>query len=161
MPKVNLTQARAKAISPPERGQVIHYDSEIQSFGLRVSVTGTKSWVIHKRIAGRGATITLGRFPGVNATDARKLAQQQLGKIAAGANPNALKREQRARAMTLADARVEFKEARRRQLRPKTISGYERMFRSYLGDWLTKPITEINRDMVERRHSRITSEHGP
>ena len=44
MPKVNLTQARAKAISPPERSQVIHYDSEIQSFGLRVSTTGTKSW---------------------------------------------------------------------------------------------------------------------
>ncbi|MEO0816572.1 MAG: integrase arm-type DNA-binding domain-containing protein [Pseudomonadota bacterium] len=56
-----------------------------------VSPGGTKSWRLFYRLAGGGKrrSMTLGRYPGLSLSDARKLAHEQLAMAADGTDPKA------------------------------------------------------------------------
>ncbi len=69
------------------------------------------------------------------------------------------KQDAKAKAVTLAQAFEDFLEARK-SLKPRTVSDYSRAMTKYFGDWLNKPLTQITKDMVERRHSKLGKAHG-
>jgi len=59
---IKLTKRSIDAISAPERGDVVVWDTELRRFGLRVVHTGTKSFIIQYRNAyGRSRRKTLGQ----------------------------------------------------------------------------------------------------
>ena len=68
-----------------------YYDDRLTGFGLRVGDTGTRSYFIEYRAGrGRGAPkrrLTLGRHGHLTVEQARKAAQEQLGRVAAGEDP--------------------------------------------------------------------------
>jgi integrase len=73
----------------------------------------------------------------------------------------ATQQEEEAYRLTLRQGWEEYRRRREGRLAPKTLSEYGRMFRSYLGDWLERPMVVITRDLVERRHAQVTGKHGP
>lgn len=67
-----------------------------------MSASGNKSFVVLKKTSdGKTRRITLGRFPDLIPTDARKLAQATLSELAQGIYPTEEKRKQRIRGITL------------------------------------------------------------
>ena len=64
-----------------------------------------------------------------------------------------LTKEQKARGITLQNVFQDFLEARK-SLKPRTIYDYKRIMGTYLATWNNKPIAEIHKDMIAKRHAK-------
>ena len=65
-----------------------------------------------------------------------------------------LTKEQKARGITLQNVFQDFLEARK-SLKPRTIYDYKRIMGTYLATWNNKPIAEIHKDMIAKRHAEL------
>jgi len=148
-----------KAPIPTNKGQLFLRDSALQGFGLRVTRTGTKAFIVEKRINGKVRRMTLGKYGQLTVEQARREAQKQLAKIAMGSDPIAEKQTRKAKAVTLEKAFEDFLTARK-NLKPKTVKDYSYAIQHYLARWLKKPITDITTQMVSRRHREIGTNNG-
>ena len=99
--KINFTQDRIRGLSPPKVGRIDYYDIEIPKLTCRVSSTGIKSFVLLKWTGKTMQRVTLGRFPDMTVSDARKKAQATLTELANGINPTEEKRKRKVRGITL------------------------------------------------------------
>lgn len=155
---MKLTKSTIDRLTPPESGQVIHRDDTLKGFGVRCT-PGAMAFIVEKRVEGRNRRITLGKVGELTAEQARKEAQKLLGQIAQGRDPVAEKKEEELQAKTLGEVFQDYLTARK-ELKPKTISHYSRVLDLHFSDWMKKPMTAITKDMVERRHAKIGTEHG-
>ncbi|MCU7871928.1 MAG: integrase family protein [Candidatus Thiodiazotropha sp. (ex Lucinoma borealis)] len=158
--KLNFTKAGLTALPPAEPGKRAYYN-DTRVLGLQVQVTdkGVKTYYVYKRIHGRPKRIKLGRFPDMSPALARDEAQICLAQIAKGDDPMVLKREKRAKSVTLATAFEDFKEARN-SLKAKTLYDYQRVMNVAFPDWQKKELILITKDMVARRHQKLGRERG-
>lgn len=101
--KFNFTQERIKNLpSPIGKDREYYYDIGCPKLLCRISHTGNKSFAVMKKSAeGKTLRITLGRFPDLTVSEARKMAQAALTELAQGINPTEEKRKQRVRSITL------------------------------------------------------------
>ena len=84
MPKILLTELSVRGLCLPARGQVTYWDRQLTGFGIRVSQGGTKTFcVVH---GAKRQRLTIGRYPLVPLTAARKRARELL--LSASLNPN-------------------------------------------------------------------------
>jgi integrase len=98
---VKLTKRAVDAIRPNGK-DVIHFDDELPSFGLRVKPSGVKSYLVQYRKGLRTRRLTLGRHGVLTPDQARKLAVQSLAKVRAGGGP-AEERQREREAETMAE----------------------------------------------------------
>jgi hypothetical protein len=83
-----LTDAKIRALRPPESGQAEYLDAIVPGLRLRVGVSGAKSFVLRKRVAGKYRNITLGRYSErLPLAEARKRARQILSDVEIKADP--------------------------------------------------------------------------
>ena len=157
---VRLTKTYVDALKPPLKNQSFIRDGELKGFGVRVTANGAKAFILEKRINGRVRRQTIGRYPDLTVEQARKQAQVLLGQIAQGIDPVAEKEAARARQINLADAFADFKRARK-GLKPRTLYDYERVMAVAFPDWQARPLLEISKEMVQRRHAKLGTERGP
>jgi integrase len=94
MARQTLTDIALQKLQPVDGRQTETWDAKMPGFGVRVSPSGTKSFVLMYRHSGRPRRLTIGRYPVLSLADARKLAQKALAKIAEGADPVAEKQSQ-------------------------------------------------------------------
>lgn len=145
-------------IPQPKSGQVstqdFYRDTAIPGFALRVTSGGAKSFIVEKRVNGRVKRITLGRYGNLTVEQARTEAMKILGKVATGGDPIAEKRERYARSVSLNEVYRDYL-ATRKALKDSTIHDYNRIMSGAFEDWLKKPIAEITKDMVERKHREL------
>ncbi len=78
--------------------------------------------MVQRRVNGRPVRVTLGRFPPMTVESARRLAYEHLARMAEGINPNAEKREAKARALSLGEVLDDYLNAK--TLKPKTQALY-------------------------------------
>lgn len=135
-------------------------DTELRGFGVRVTSQGSKSFIVEKRVKGRVSRFTLGHYPDLTVEQARKQAQKLLGQIATGIDPRDEARKEAAKGVTLAQCLEDFLRVRR-NLRPATALAYRRAVCRCFSDWLNRPLSQIDRDAVQRRHSKLGAENGP
>ncbi len=159
MTNEKLTKVRVDRLMPPATGQAFFRDALLKGFGVRITAAGIKSFVVEKRVEGKVRRITLGKYPALTVEQARKEAQKLLGKIASGQNPIAQKLNDEMRRKTLGDTFDDFKDARK-QLKPKTLYDYGRLIDTVFEDWKTRPLVDITKDMVARRHAKIGGKNG-
>lgn len=151
--KINFTQQRIEGLTAPEKGRTDYYDADCPKLTCRVSNTGNKSFVVLKKNeSGKVQRITLGRFPDITVSQARKLTIKTLAGIASGIDPIEEKRKQRYQAITLEELlSIYLKD--KSDLREASVIDYTSKTRQGFSSWLNKPINKITRDMVKAKRN--------
>lgn len=103
--KLRLTEASVRALSPPEKGELIVWDEKMPGLALRIGQT-RRAWIYvyrppgayteaadgtHRRV--NPIKLPLGAWPALSVDKAREAAQVEAGKIAKGQDPAAARRE--------------------------------------------------------------------
>lgn len=90
---VNLTDAKIAGIKAPTSGQVEISDGKVPGLRVRIGASGTKSFIVRKRVGGKIKVITLGRYgPRMGLAEARKRARSILNDIEAGRTVSSVQR---------------------------------------------------------------------
>lgn len=154
--KINFTQDRIRGLPlPASKDREDYYDIGCPKLICRVSITGNKSFVVLKKTSdGKTIRVTLGRFPDLSVSDARKMAQSALNELAQGVNPTEEKRKQRIRGITLQELCDRYL-ADKSDLREASVLDYKKKLHQGFSDWLSKPISDITRDMVLARRKEL------
>ena len=71
MPTRSLTTAAVARVKAPTAGQTDLFDKGYPGLALRVSYGGAKAWVYFYRLHGKLRRLSLGRYPGMDLTEAR------------------------------------------------------------------------------------------
>ncbi|MBA3661558.1 MAG: integrase arm-type DNA-binding domain-containing protein [Gammaproteobacteria bacterium] len=131
-----------------------YYDTVLKGFGVRATSGGSKAFFVEKSVSRKLRRITIGRYPELTVEQARKEAQKLLGKIATGIDPVGERKEHRAKATTLKDVFAAYLNVRK-ELSSVTIFDYQRVMKQSFSDWASKPLMNITKDMVAKRHTQI------
>ena len=150
-----LTKSLVDSIPFATTGQTFYRDSELTGFGLRVGAQ-TKVYIAEGRVNGKVVRVSIGKHGLFTAEQARNEARNILGQFARNINPNEVEKAERARSVTLAQVLEDFLKARK-NLKPRTVADYRSVMNTYLVDWQNKPIMEITKDMVGKRHTAIAT----
>ena len=88
MPTLKFTQPAIERLKAPSTGRLEYWDNQLPGFGLRISETGRKTWVVMYRVRGKLVRETLGTVSVIsNVAEARSRARESLQKAQAGVNP--------------------------------------------------------------------------
>lgn len=149
---MKLTKAFVeKAALPIDKDQIFYRDSELKGFALRVTATGAKSFVVETLIGNKVKRMTLGKYGKLTTEQARIEAKKLLGKIATGIDPIAERKEKKAQSISLQETLDAYLIARK-ELKPSTVLDYNRLMKQVFSDWQNKPLLEITKDMIAKRH---------
>jgi integrase len=159
--RVKITKAYVDRQPFTAKGQRYVYDRDLTGFGLVIGKR-TKTYFAERQMRNRCVRVTIGRHGVFMADQARKRARELLLQMALGQNPieeqRRIEREQLADAVKLRDVWAEFKE--RRRLKPSTLADYTYSMNRVFADWLDRPIREIDRSDVIRRHKTVGTKAG-
>ena len=160
--KLTLTKRTVENLQPAETPWIAR-DDKLIGFGVRVQPSGTKAFVVNYRI-GRGGRkapnrrIVIGRYGRVAPDEARRRAQELLGRVAGGVDP-ARERAASRRIPTLIEAFEEYLTVNPNR-KGSTETLYRGQMRYCLGDWLARPLDTITRRDVEARFNLVSQRHG-
>lgn len=159
--RLNFTKASIESLAPAPAGKRDYYnDTKVQGLQLQVTDSGAKSYYLYLRNGGKPLRYRLGRHPALTPENARRQAEAARGRAAIGADLRDERIAEERSQVTLADAFDAFKRARR-SLRPHTLYDYGRYLEVAFADWLTRPLVELTKDGIARRHQRLTEKNGP
>ena len=148
-----ITKSFVDTIPYPDSGQIFYRDTELKGFGLRVG-TGSKVYFAEGKVDNKTVRVTIARHGVFTPEQARIEAKNILGMIARGVNPNDIDKAKKAKSVTLAEVYQAYLKARN-SLKPRTVYDYSRFMKTYFDEWQNKPLAEINKDMIERKHREI------
>jgi integrase len=152
--RIRLNKTAVQALPPAPAGKrVFHYDTLTPGLAVQVTGTGAKTFYLYRKVGGKPERVRLGAFPAMTVEQARKRAAETLGTIAKGKSPQAEKRADKARSVTLEECFKEYLSGR--DLKPGTVHDYKRVMREAFPDWQKKRVIDISRDMVARRHAQL------
>jgi integrase len=159
MPKLKLTKTVVDKLPYADKGKQIDYwDTELKGFGCRVSAS-SKTYFVMKRINGKQSRISLGRHGVIKTDKARDEGINTLAQINDGVDVNREKAKTRVRGITLEQVYEEYL-GTRPQMKSHTIRVDKSLLKCHLSDWKNKPIQDIARDMVAKRHTKIAQTSG-
>ena len=146
MPRIPFTDRSIKAAEAPSRGQIEYFelDGRLPGFGLRVSASGRKSWILLYRNGRHPRRLTLGTYPILGLADARAQAREALATVVGGGDPAMVKRVDRS-AISFGELADDYIE---RHAKPKkrTWRDDERMLEKYVPkDWRRTNAADILR----------------
>jgi len=155
MATLHLTKTTVDRIEPPtDWHQAFYRDDILKGFGVRVNAGGTKAFFVETRVNGKVRRKTLGRYGALTVEQARKQAQQYLGKVASGTDPVAEAHAEAARQVTLGEAFEAYLRVRK-GLKPRTVQDYTDLMTKSLGDWQNRPLASISKQAVAKRHETL------
>ena len=146
----------------PGAAPYVVWDDRLTGFGLRVSPGGTKSFFVQYRTGegrrtDRNRKLTLGRYPGLSPSAARKRAQALLGRARDGRDPS--RERALSRCMPSVGEAVEaWLETRR--VKEASLALYRRSAAVWLKGWQGRRLDEVTREDVARRFAEVTERHG-
>jgi integrase len=162
MARAHLTERDIRALEAPDPTgtQQVYWDTHTIGLGVKVSgTTAVKTFVVKGKVRGsdRSPVLAIGRAAvdgGMTLADARREAGQIRAAFYSGVNPRA----EQAAAVTLRQAMNAYLEARKANLKPRTLAGYRQETERHLGDWLDRPpLKDITPAMCEARHKAIAA----
>ena len=159
MKTIKITKSVVEKLPNPPQGQDFYRDQTLVGFGLYAGAQ-SKTFYVEKRINGKSVRTAIGRHGQISAQRAREKAQEILGKMATGINPNDEKRSKLVRGVSLKKVYKDYKEVRK-DLKPKTLYDYDRIMTTVFSGWQSKAISDITKDMIERKHKKTGEENGP
>lgn len=148
-----ITKTFVDSVPYPDLGQNFYRDTELKGFGLRVG-KGSKVYFAEAKVRNKTVRVTIGHHGVFTPEQARNEAKGILGMLARGINPNDVEKAKKARSVTLAEVLTAYLRARN-SLKPRTVYDYQRFTKTYFKDWQNKPLAEISKDMIQRKHRQI------
>src|SRR3954453_17193588 len=168
MPKARLTALAVDRFKPPTAGQIDYFDTHLPAFGVRVSYSGTKAWIVMTRVGGKLTRITLGRHPAMSLTEAREKARAVVESAKAGRDPRLIEAEERRRKdqerrTTFDGVAALFMERYvDRELRPNTAREYRRILQGPdTQEWRSRPISSATKGDITDLLHRIEERGSP
>lgn len=160
MPTIALTARKVESLKPNPDKQIDYWDRTRRSFGLRVSRTGKKSWVVLYRYNGRLRRYTFATYPEMPLAEARESADEYKKQAQKGTDP-ALAKAKGREAVTFADlADAYINEYAKKE--KKSWRQDERMIQSELiPRWKQSKPTDIKRDDVRALVNGIAERGAP
>lgn len=160
---LNFTKKALEGLAAPTDWKKDWYrdaggSKSVTGLQLSVSESGTKSFVLIRKLNGKTKYATIGRFGGGSWTveQAREKAQNLIAEMNKGADPVKEKRQKRIKGVTLEEVFCDYIKVRGHNLSHNTKSNYQTVMDKHLVEWLKKPMAEITRDMVEKKHQQLT-----
>ena len=159
MPTIKLTQPAIERLKPPKSGRVEYFDNQCPGFGVRISETGRKTWIVLYRVGGKSVRETLGTTAAIpSVAEAREQARESLFKAGRDINPVEERRQQQRAAETAAKQVVEerFEVVVERFLNERPLQLQKGWSRKYAEEvrrifehdvyphWRDRPIREIS-----------------
>lgn len=153
MPRIKLTKSAIDALPTPE-SEVVHWDTGLPGFGVKVTPAGRRVFIVLYRTGGAGSKLrkyTIGPYGRVTLHQARVAAQRVFAAKLEGRDPAAEKRESRRR--IVADCVEDLLETyiAQRLSQNRSAGEISRLLRREMGAvWAGRSIHEIGkRDVVE------------
>ena len=150
MDRIKLIDTNLKQIESDFAGLTqadrIYWDTEITGFGLRLRRGGGRAWILQYKFDGADRRLKLGPCPDIKAKVAREMARAKLAEVWQGKDPQAAKREAKARRLAQISLKVvidNFLEYKQPKLRPGSFREIQRYL---MKDWRSLhgwPIAEI------------------
>lgn len=162
---MKLNKTAVDRIPTPDKSASFVWDDALSGFGVRTTPTGIKSFIVQARVNGKSRRITLGRYGVLTVDEARKRAKAELGTMSQGIDPAEEKQkaaEARARtdalSVTLQQVWDEYRVSRRKDGKTRkqsTLDDVQGHLNRNFKEWLKRPITDITRDGVLKKHQAI------
>lgn len=123
---INLTDIKVATLKPPAVGQTEIGDGKVPGLRIRVSASGSKSFIVRKRVGEKIKVITLGRYgPRLGLTEARKRARNILSDIEAGKSITSVQRG----ALTVENLWIAYEKTKSNH---RSLPETRRIFRKYI-----------------------------
>jgi len=117
---MRLTKRAVEGLAPERDGDRLAWDDALPGFGVRVKASGVRSYIVQYRIGGRSRRLTLGQHGRITLEQARRLAREAFGRVAAGRDPA----EERRQAALEAQRVREEEAAERRRTVEAVVNGW-------------------------------------
>jgi len=154
MGKLHLIKTEIDRLPIPAKGtRKEYFDTELPSFGLRVT-DKNKVYFVMSRVGGKLSRVTIGKHGVITPDAARKEAREHLVNMGKGVDVNRQKAAERVKGITLAKAMEDYFTSKP-LLRPGTVRTYKCLLENWLGDWQKKPLDQITKTDITRRHLKI------
>jgi integrase len=157
-----LSDAIVRRLSVPKVGSVIHWDSVLAGFGVRINAGGTKIYIFNYRTKlGRQRRFTIGAYPSWS-TGAARLEARRLDRLVdEGGDPLGELRDGRD-AATVDELIARFEQEHLSRRRPGTAADYQSMLAKHIAPTLGKLKTaEVSPTDIDRLHHKITADGYP
>ncbi len=166
--RTKLTKRFIDALTPPIGTRQIAWDSNLAGFGLRITASGHKGFVVQYRVGGRSRQVTLGDYGVLTLDQARDRAKKVLGDVANGLDPAADREARqsahrdRLEAPTVAERVPAFLDHCSAHCKRATVEEYRRIFDHDLlpelgtrrvADLSSKHVSALHLSMRERKYA--------
>lgn len=121
---MKLTQQLIKDTPAPAKGRQVLTDG--RGLQLRITSSDKRTWSLQYRVNGRMLKTTIGAWPAVSVSDARKLADGLRNKLAKGIDPQEEKKNARVKGLSFGQAWSMFDELYISELKTRTAKEYRR-----------------------------------
>lgn len=155
----NFTKAAFAQLEPPDKGKRTYYRDTRQK-GLIVQQTGTGrlTFYVYRWVQGKPERIRLADWPDMTIDQARRKAQEMLGEIAQGKNPNQTRRAVRDE-MTLEELFSTYLE-QHAKVHKLTWKEDDEIFQRYLTSWKNRKLHTIKKQDVQKLHAHVGENNG-
>lgn len=162
MTTTSLTAKFVEKVKPPSGGRIEHWDRLLPGFGLRVTPTGNKSWVLMYRQHGRQRRMTIGKYPALTLEKARGVARTALEDVAKGSDPADNKKAARERRLDDLGAVAELFVEKHAKPNNKSWKNQARRLEMHVTPhWGRRPIDTITKRDVVLLLEKIAEQSGP
>jgi integrase len=161
MPKTKLTSLSVGKLPIPPKGQVDYFDTAMPSFGVRLSLSGSRTFFVMTRVHGKVVRLTIGRAKiqeddiGFTLKEARSKAGELVDIASKGIDPRQLqkiekeKKNEEAKKTFKAVAEKFIKRHVEPRLAPSTKREYDRtLFGKDVKAWQSRPIDSITKSDI-------------
>ena len=121
---MKLTQQLIKNTPAPAEGRQVLTDG--RGLQLRITSSDKRTWSLQYRVNGRMLKTTIGAWPAVSVSEARKLADGLRNKLAKGIDPQEEKKNAKVKGLSFEQAWVMFDELYISELKARTAQEYRR-----------------------------------
>jgi integrase len=159
--KVKLTKRVVDAAKPPEEPNTFHqiWDDEIPGYGLRITHSGVKSYILYYRFKGRQRKYTIGRHGDYTAKTARAEALDLRGVITKGGDPQAEKKK--AKTIPLLSLFADEYLAHIKKTNKTWNKDESKLNKRILPKWGKMRLDTLTTREIEAFHSSLKTERAP
>lgn len=159
---MKLTKTRVDGLPIPAAGQAFHWGWEDvpNGFGIRVTASGARSYILQKRINGKTKRITLGAHGDITCDQAKIKAAEELLLLDKGTTSIEEKKRVKTHSVTLREVAEKYFTKKRKdgkQLKERTKQDVARHLKTSFADWQNSPIVDITRSLVTKRFNELSA----